>query len=220
MPAARATFRVSYTVRGARWAPLYDARLDSGTRERKPALELIRRAEIVQQTGEDWSDVALSVSTVRTAKGGSAPELRPLIVRYPSRRRAGREPRDRPDRATRAGDLPARSPSADAAAGRAGDDAAQHAARRSARPRSRPAAIRSSSASPAASAVAANEGAKSFRIATATIAPDLLVRATPALDETAYPRSLVQAGRGGAAAARAASRSIATASLSAAARWR
>ena len=52
---SRATFRVSYTVRGARWAPLYDARLDSGTRERKPALELIRRAEIVQQTGEDWS---------------------------------------------------------------------------------------------------------------------------------------------------------------------
>ena len=82
-PRARATFRVSYTVRGARWAPLYDARLDTGTRERKPALELVRRAEIVQQTGEDWSDVALSVSTVRTAKGGSAPELRPLIVRYP-----------------------------------------------------------------------------------------------------------------------------------------
>ncbi len=67
--AAPATFRVSYTVRGARWAPIYDARLDSGSRERKPALELIRRAEIVQQTGEDWSDVALSVSTVRTAQG-------------------------------------------------------------------------------------------------------------------------------------------------------
>src|SRR4029077_12136867 len=79
---ARATFRVSYTVRGARWAPLYDARLDTGSRERKPALELVRRAEIVQQTGEDWRDVALSVSTVRTAKGGNAPELKPLIVRY------------------------------------------------------------------------------------------------------------------------------------------
>src|SRR4029077_15499410 len=73
---------VSYTVRGARWAPLYDARLDTGTRERKPALELVRRAEIVQQTGEDWNDVALAVSTVRTAKGGSGPELSPLIVRY------------------------------------------------------------------------------------------------------------------------------------------
>ena len=34
--------------------------------------------------------------------------------------------------------------------------------------------------------VAANEGTKSLRIATGTTAPDLLVRATPALDETAY----------------------------------
>ena len=67
----------------------------SGTRERKPALELIRRAEIVQQTGEDWNDVALSVSTVRTAKGGNGPELRPLIVRYyePQRGRATRSRR-------------------------------------------------------------------------------------------------------------------------------
>ncbi len=34
--------------------------------------------------------------------------------------------------------------------------------------------------------VAADEGAKSFRIAAATIAPDLLVRAAPALDSTAF----------------------------------
>jgi uncharacterized protein (TIGR02231 family) len=100
----RSVFRVSYTVAGARWAPLYDARLDSGTRERKPALELVRRAEIVQQTGEDWSDVALSVSTVRTAKGGSAPELSPLIVRYPGPPRpvAGR-PADQPRATARRG---------------------------------------------------------------------------------------------------------------------
>jgi uncharacterized protein (TIGR02231 family) len=77
------TLRVSYSVRGARWSPIYDARLDSGSRDRKPALDLIRRAEIVQNTGEDWRDVDLAVSTVRTAKGGTAPDLRPLIVRYP-----------------------------------------------------------------------------------------------------------------------------------------
>ena len=47
--------RVSYAVRNARWAPLYDARLETGGRERKPALELVRRAEITQQTGEDWA---------------------------------------------------------------------------------------------------------------------------------------------------------------------
>ena len=81
--AAPALLRVTYAVRGARWTPVYDARLDTGGKDRKPSLELIRRAEIVQTTGEDWADVALAVSTVRTAHGGSAPELRPLIVRYP-----------------------------------------------------------------------------------------------------------------------------------------
>ena len=47
-------------VRNARWTPLYDARLDTGAKDRKPALELVRRAEITQNTGEDWSNVALS----------------------------------------------------------------------------------------------------------------------------------------------------------------
>src|SRR6185369_13462559 len=81
--AAPALLRVTYAVRGARWTPAYDARLDTAGKDGKPSLELIRRAEIVQTTGEDWADVALAVSTVRTALGGSAPDLRPLIVRYP-----------------------------------------------------------------------------------------------------------------------------------------
>ncbi len=81
--AAKATLRVTYAVRGARWMPLYDARLDTGAKDRKPALELVRRAEVTQTTGEDWSNVALSVSTVRSARGGNAPELNSLIVQYP-----------------------------------------------------------------------------------------------------------------------------------------
>ena len=81
--AAKATLRLTYAVRGARWTPLYDARLDSGAKDRKPALELVRRAEITQATGEDWPNVALSVSTVRSALGGRAPELNPLVVQYP-----------------------------------------------------------------------------------------------------------------------------------------
>ena len=112
--AARApTFRVSYTVRGARWAPLYDARLDTGTRERKPALELVRRAEIVQQTGEDWSDVALSVSTVRTAKGGSAPGAAAADRALSASRRAPRRRLARhagPARAARAAAAGSRQP--------------------------------------------------------------------------------------------------------------
>src|SRR5262245_46891889 len=62
--AAKATLRVTYTVRNARWVPLYDARLDTGAKDRKPQLELVRRAEVTQSTGEDWSNVALGVSTV------------------------------------------------------------------------------------------------------------------------------------------------------------
>ncbi len=76
--ATKATLRVTYSVRNARWAPLYDARLDTGARDRKPALELVRRAEITQSTGEDWSNVRLDVSTVRTARGGDAPDLSTL----------------------------------------------------------------------------------------------------------------------------------------------
>ncbi len=90
--ATKATLRVTYAVRNARWAPLYDARLDTGAKDRKPALELVRRAEITQTTGEDWSNVALAVSTVRTARGGKAPELNSLIVQYPQPPR-GRWPR-------------------------------------------------------------------------------------------------------------------------------
>ncbi len=79
---------MTYAVRNARWTPLYDARLDTGAKDRKPALELVRRAEITQNTGEDWSNVALSVSTVRTARGGKAPDLNSLIVQYPPPPRA------------------------------------------------------------------------------------------------------------------------------------
>jgi len=174
---SRATFRVSYTVRGARWAPLYDARLDTGTRERKPALELIRRAEIVQQTGEDWSDVALAVSTVRTAKGGSGPELRPLVVRYAEPASALKGSRVMQERAALRDDWTAENMPAFAPA--------------SAPVQEQEAAIETGGYQalfrvPGRVTVATNEGAKSLRISTATIAPDLLMRAAPALDETAY----------------------------------
>src|SRR6185312_13674980 len=81
--ATRATLRVTYAVRNAHWTPLYDARLDTGAKDRKPSLELVRRAEIAQSTGEDWSNVRLDVSTVRTARGGDAPDLGTLVVQYP-----------------------------------------------------------------------------------------------------------------------------------------
>jgi uncharacterized protein (TIGR02231 family) len=187
--AGSATLRVTYSVRGARWVPLYDARLDTGTGDRKPALELVRRAEIVQQTGEDWSDVALAVSTVRTAKGGSAPSLPPLIVHFP-------EP-PRPVAAAPAGAFQqqefAKRPDFDSRG-----ESSLRGLSVAAEPKPAPAPAREQEAAadtggfqalfriPGRISIATNEGAKSFRVATATIAPDLIVRATPVLDETAY----------------------------------
>ncbi|MDX3807850.1 mucoidy inhibitor MuiA family protein [Bosea thiooxidans] len=75
-----ADFTVSYRVNGAQWIPGYEARLS--TAAEKPALTLTRRAEIRQRTGEDWSDVALTLSTTRSAGGTGAPELQPMQVSF------------------------------------------------------------------------------------------------------------------------------------------
>ncbi|MCA0402055.1 MAG: mucoidy inhibitor MuiA family protein [Proteobacteria bacterium] len=72
--AAKAELSVSYRVRGASWRPVYDARLD--TRGTAPALELVRRALIRQQTGEDWKEAKVTLSTLAVNRGTAAPELR------------------------------------------------------------------------------------------------------------------------------------------------
>jgi uncharacterized protein (TIGR02231 family) len=173
--ATRATLRVTYAVRNARWAPLYDARLDTGAKDRKPALELVRRAEITQTTGEDWSNVALAVSTVRTARGGNAPELNSLIVQYPQ-----------PPRPALVGAVSERP----------------QALLRSAPAASAPEPVTKSAEEqqatvevggfqvtfriPGRVSLGASEGAKSLRVSTATIAPDLAIRSVPVLDPTAF----------------------------------
>jgi uncharacterized protein (TIGR02231 family) len=179
--AATATFRVTYAVRGARWVPLYDARLDSGGRDRKASLELVRRAEIVQQTGEDWADVALSVSTVRTLKGGNAPDLRPMLVRYEQPRPVATGGQLRADRLVQQAAPP---PAGQGYSPAASDDEKVVAVEREAAVDT--GGFQAVFRVPGRISVAANEGAKSFRIAAAALSPDLLVRATPALDAAAY----------------------------------
>ena len=183
--AASATLRVSYTVRDARWAPLYDARLDTGAKDRKPALELVRRAEIVQRTGEDWANVALAVSTVRTARGGGAANLNTLIVRYPPTQ----VPRPQAAPAVSAAAPP---PLAAAPSRAGGADSMRERVAASAEPVAERAAVVDSGGFqavfriPGRVSLGAGEGARSLRIASTTIAPELLVRAVPSVDETAF----------------------------------
>lgn len=64
---------LSYTVGGAGWTPGYNARVVSGER----AVQLAYFGNVRQNTGEDWTEVALTLSTARPSLGGAAPELNP-----------------------------------------------------------------------------------------------------------------------------------------------
>lgn len=61
----------SYVVQGASWTPVYDLRVQKATKE----VQLDYRASIRQSTGEDWTNVALTLSTARPDVGGNQPLL-------------------------------------------------------------------------------------------------------------------------------------------------
>ena len=172
---AKATLHVTYTVPNARWTPIYDVRLDTGAKDRKPALELMRRAEITQATGEDWPDVALSVSTVRTALGGKAPELNPLVVQYPlPPAQAYPAPMSAPAGARSLQPHMAKEQNLFA------DQAVEKKAV------AEVSGFQVVFKIPGRVSVGANEGAKSLYISAATISPDLVVRSVPVIDPTAF----------------------------------
>lgn len=171
---------VTYAVRGARWAPVYDARL--ATAGPKPALELVRRAEVSQQTGEDWSDVALTVSTVRVARGGSAPRLSPVVVRFEEPRPAGEAlggapPQPRP--------LAMPAPSAQSYE-RSMDQRARVGRVQEAEAVVEMAGFQAAFAIPGRSSIASGAGERALRIGASTIEPQLVARATPSIDPTAF----------------------------------
>ena len=172
--AGPATFRVTYAVRGARWIPLYDARLDTGGKNEQPALELIRRAEIAQATGEDWENVTLAVSTVRTGKGGNAPELKALLAHYPE-----------PPRPMALGGIQ-RQEMVSSTAARLKNDMAAPAPAPEQEATLEATGYQVVFLVPGRISLSAQQGARNFRLASTSIAPALTVRAVPALDETAF----------------------------------
>jgi uncharacterized protein (TIGR02231 family) len=76
------TLALRYGVKTASWIPFYDARLATGEQGAASSLTIARRATIQQKTGEDWDNVALSLSATRPGDSTSAPELRMLSVEY------------------------------------------------------------------------------------------------------------------------------------------
>ncbi|XP_057308196.1 protein F37C4.5-like [Hydractinia symbiolongicarpus] len=67
---------VSYVVSNASWTPLYDVRAF----HKDSSVQVLYFANIKQNTGEDWEDAKLSLSTAVPSVGGSPPELQPQVL--------------------------------------------------------------------------------------------------------------------------------------------
>jgi uncharacterized protein (TIGR02231 family) len=76
----------SYLISQAGWTPTYDIRVSSAD----TMVELTYSAFVRQNTGEDWKDVQLTLSTAQPALGGTPPELQPWYVGVAVQVRGGR----------------------------------------------------------------------------------------------------------------------------------
>ena len=68
-----------YLARNASWSPVYRAAVSTDLSD----IELAMSSRIVQRTGEDWTQVNLSVSNVIPMRGGRLPEPRPWLLDIP-----------------------------------------------------------------------------------------------------------------------------------------
>lgn len=72
------TVDVNYFVNNARWTPSYDLRADNT----KSPVNLTYKANIMQNTGEDWDNVAITLSTMNPNRSSIKPNLLPWKLRY------------------------------------------------------------------------------------------------------------------------------------------
>lgn len=80
--------KLDYLVQGASWTPRYDLRADRELRQ----VDLVYRAEVSQQSGEDWKAVDLWLSTAEPHRGVCGPKAQPLWLTLapPERAKLGR----------------------------------------------------------------------------------------------------------------------------------
>jgi uncharacterized protein (TIGR02231 family) len=74
--AVTANIAVSYTIEGAGWDWIYQARLDTG----KKRISLDRQGSVHQGSGEDWKNVVLTLTTALPADDVATPQLNSLYL--------------------------------------------------------------------------------------------------------------------------------------------
>jgi uncharacterized protein (TIGR02231 family) len=78
---AKAEFTISYNVNEAGWAPVYDAKLVLGDKGKDNKVTLVRRANVLQATTEQWDNISLKLSTARPRGNTQVAQLSPWELR-------------------------------------------------------------------------------------------------------------------------------------------
>ena len=185
--AAHAALSLSYRVAGVGWTPLYDAALKTDEAA-GPSMTLTRRAAISQSTGEDWSDVALTVSTARVARAVDVvdlpgqridfwqPEVNELSVARPAAKRAA---------APAGKSAPAEAPPAPPTFALDGS-APQPIAAQDAAAQLQASAYTAAFKAPGRVTLASDGSQKSIVLGRVVIQPTLSVKTAPSVDPVAY----------------------------------
>jgi uncharacterized protein (TIGR02231 family) len=177
--AASGTIDISYRAPDAYWVPTYDAQLWTGEDGEKPHLTIVRRAEVTQATGEDWTSVALTLSTARTAGGTAAPFLAPNLVALFDEYEVFAPDSDASFATPRP--MPAPSLAGQGAAGVPQEEAAKYI-----EAAANFGDFRAEYVVPGKVSVQSGEGARSLQVATEEMVARLEVRAVPMLSDAAY----------------------------------
>ncbi|MEG4631583.1 mucoidy inhibitor MuiA family protein [Microcoleus sp. AR_TQ3_B6] len=83
--------QLSYVVKRASWTPLYDLRVNTTNNQ----INLHYLADVKQNTGEDWTGVALTLSTAKPGLGSLPPQLKPWYIEiFELKEPAGHDPSD------------------------------------------------------------------------------------------------------------------------------
>ncbi|HVW14008.1 MAG TPA: mucoidy inhibitor MuiA family protein [Mucilaginibacter sp.] len=76
--ALQTTFTLSYVVHNASWFPTYDIR----AKNINSPISISYKANVSQQSGEDWKNIKLTLSTGNPTASGSKPELNPYFLTF------------------------------------------------------------------------------------------------------------------------------------------
>lgn len=161
---AAGTMVLTYAVTEASWTPTYDVRL---TTQGAASLTMENGAYVEQYTGEDWADVALTLSTVRPSGRGEPGEVWPWLRRFMDPLRP--EPMQLTRNATKMADAAAPAPMAEAVVAEADFNG-----------------LSVSYSYPEAVSIANGADALKIALGTLEFTPEVFARAVPLTDATAF----------------------------------